>query len=244
MWMVTGLSLAVVAAAGVQLGFRSASIPAAEHRYATALGGRQDITLADGSQVTLNTRTSVRAAVTSTERQFWLEQGEAFFAIRPDPQHPFVIVAGNDRITVLGTKFSVRYEGGHTRVTVLEGRVRLDQVGRSSKPLPTSVTLARNQSAVSQAGGIAVAAMTPEQAQSTLGWRQGLIAFDNQPLADIAAEFNRYSARQLVVDGPAADLKLSGSLTIDNVDAFVRLIDTGFGVTAREHDGKIHLSMK
>jgi transmembrane sensor len=69
-----------------------------EDKFITAVGARQDVTLADGSRVTLNTRTKARALVTSEERKFWLDSGEAFFEIQHDPKHPFVITAGGDRI--------------------------------------------------------------------------------------------------------------------------------------------------
>ena len=242
--VLAGISLAALVAISASLLIKP-QVASVEQRYATAVGDRKDLTLADGSRVTLNTRTTARAAVSAEQRQFWLDEGEAFFDVRPDPRRPFVVTAGHDRITVLGTKFSVRYENGRTRVSVVEGRVRLDKFGTGKdRAPPASATLVGNQVAIAQAGSVAVSATTPEQAQRELGWRKGLIEFENKPLADIAMDFNRYSRRQLVVEGEAAELKLSGRLSIDNVDAFVRLIHTGYGVAAREDAGKIYLSKK
>jgi transmembrane sensor len=242
---VAGISLVALLSVSAVLVFQTRFAPAGEQRYITAVGDRKDLTLADGSRVTLNTRTTARAAVTAQQRLFWLDQGEAFFDVRPDPRHPFVITAGHERMTVLGTKFSVRYEQGRTQVNVVEGRVKLEKVGtQKGRVGPESATLAPNQVAIAQAESVVVAAITPEQAQRELAWRKGIIEFENQPLADVATEFNRYSRRQLVVVGDAANLKLSGRLANDNVDAFVRMIHTGFGVVAREREGKIYLSMK
>jgi transmembrane sensor len=245
MQVFAGLSIAALVAVSANIFINSGHVPVGQERFATAVGARQDLTLADGSHVTLNTRTTARTAVTQDRRQFWLDEGEAFFDVRPDPRRPFVIVAGSDRITVLGTKFSVRHENGSTRVAVVEGRVRLDKGNLpKDKPSTASAILTRNDVAVTQAAGVAVTSTTPDEAQRELSWRQGVIEFENEPLAGIAVEFNRYSRRQLVVEGDAAQLKLSGRLAIDNLDAFLRLIDTGFGVKARQDKEKIYLSMK
>jgi transmembrane sensor len=98
-------------------------------RYATAVGGRRTIALPDGSRVELNTATEVRSAVTPDSRIFWLDRGEAYFEVAHAADHPFVVHAGPRTITVLGTKFSVRRDGNRVSVSVVEGRVRVDQAG-------------------------------------------------------------------------------------------------------------------
>jgi transmembrane sensor len=242
--LLAGLVVACLLVISAGLVWKFGNAPPGEEKFATAVGARQELTLADGSHVMLNTRTRGRAVISSGERQFWLDEGEAFFEIRHDPKHPFVVMAGRDRITVLGTKFSVRHEGGRTQVTVVEGRVKLDQAGSSGPDgSMTSTTLARNDSAVSQPGAVLVAAKTQEQTQQDLSWREGRLDFDNMTLSEIAAEFNRYNRRQLVVHDDASSLRLSGKFATSNVDGFVRLIHEGFGVVVRAGDEQIHLSM-
>src|SRR6185437_14233191 len=51
-------------------------------RYATPMGGREVITLFDGSQVELNTDTQIRIA--PGKRMAWVEKGEAYFQIKHD----------------------------------------------------------------------------------------------------------------------------------------------------------------
>jgi len=61
-----------------------------------------------------------------------LDSGEAYFDVVHDAKRPFTVYAGNRRITDIGTKFSVFRNGDDVRVTVREGRVRvevLDQMG-------------------------------------------------------------------------------------------------------------------
>ncbi|WP_457326204.1 FecR family protein [Roseateles sp. P5_E11] len=242
-WMGIAASIMFLGVVGLvaNLGVRGPS----EEQFITAIGARQDITLSDGSRVTLNTRTKARALVNSGERKFWLDSGEAFFEIQHDPVHPFVITAGGDRITVLGTKFSVRHEDGRTQVTVLEGRVRLDRVDRAGTERPSaSTTLTKNDAAVSQVDSVMVATKSDVQTQKDLSWREGRLEFENVPLREIAAEFNRYNRRQLIVNEDAAALRLSVRFDPHNIDGFVRLIQTGFGVVAHSEGDEVRLSMK
>ncbi|HFL6955517.1 TPA: FecR domain-containing protein, partial [Stenotrophomonas maltophilia] len=95
-------------------------------RYTTEVGGREVMALSDGSRVELNTHTELRAQVDPSLRHVWLDKGEAFFDVKPDPAHPFVIHAGDHKVVVLGTKFSVRQERERLEVAVLEGKVRVE----------------------------------------------------------------------------------------------------------------------
>jgi transmembrane sensor len=242
--LVAGFASACAVVLSIGLVWKLGHGPSDEVRFATAIGAQQQVALADGSRVMLNTRTRARAVVNASERRFWLDEGEAFFEIQHDPAHPFVVTAGRDRITVLGTKFSVRHEDGRTQVTVVEGRVRLDRAGSPARVASQpATTLARNDSAVSQMGGVLVETKTQEQTQQDLSWREGRIEFDNLTLPEIAAEFNRYNRRQLVVSADASGLRLSGRFDTHNVDGFVRLIHSGFAVVVREEGEKIELSM-
>lgn len=245
-WRASIAGLACMLIMGSAALWRAASPRSDEDHYVTAIGARQSLTLNDGSKVVLNTRTRARAAVTPDSRTFWLDEGEAFFDIHPDPNHPFVVNAGGDRITVLGTKFSVRREQGRTQVIVLEGRVKLEHAahhGGAAQPADIAPTLAKNDSAVAQEGGVLIAAKTATQTLQQLSWREGRLEFDDLSLADIATEFNRYNRRQLVVHGDAAHIKLSGRFESYNIDGLVRLMREGFGVKVQEEGDRIHLSL-
>jgi transmembrane sensor len=239
-WRWAAAAALLMSAGSLWFGLRA---PAGEERYSTPVGGLEAITLADGSRVTLNTRTRARALINEQERKVWLDEGEAFFEVQPDPARPFVVAAGGDRITVLGTKFNVRREGGRTQVVVLEGRVRLDRAdaaGSEAKAAPTVIT--HNDAAVAQSGGVLVMAKTAEQVQQDLSWRQGRLAFDHMTLGEIAAEFNRYNRRQIVVEGDAAELRLGGSFDAHNVEGFARLMHEGFGLKVDIGGERIRLS--
>jgi transmembrane sensor len=218
--------------------------------YHTEVGAMQAVPLPDGSRMTLNTNTKLQVDVTPTERRVILSRGEAFFEVAKDPTRPFVVMAGDRRVVAVGTQFSVRREGNELRVLVTEGMVRLEN---STSPAATSQSAgsARPDQRMLTAGTIAradadavlVREQTVGQVEQLLSWRNGYLVFDNTPLSEAVAEFNRYNERQVVIEDPqVAEIAVGGNFRATNVDAFVRLIATDNSITAKEEDDKIILS--
>ena len=229
-----GLSLCVlVAAVGTSLMYKQTS-----QTYMTEHGQRESIILADGSQLTLNTATKLRTAVNKQARQVWLDRGEAYFDIAHDPQHPFIIHAGKQTVTVLGTKFSLYRDGDRLRVAVVEGRVQV-QGGEQSRP----ALLTRNHAAVADAGNVLVTTESSQQLSASLGWLQGKLVFNDVSLAEAARQFNRYGHKQLVIkDEAAAHISIGGVFDAANVEAFARLLHAGFGLTMQTEGDDILIS--
>jgi transmembrane sensor len=207
--------------------------------YRTAVGGTETVPLADGSVVTLNTDTEIRVALTRTARTVSLD-GEAFFEVAKDPVRPFVVDVGNERVTAVGTKFSVRREGESVRVAVTEGHVLVEAKANTAQPL---AHLAPGDVASADAGGILVRQKPIAQVEAEyLTWRQGYISFRDTPLGDVVKELNRYNVRKIKVTDPAvAAIRIGGEFRVANVDAFLRLIQQGAPVRVSEQGGYIVL---
>lgn len=207
--------------------------------YATARGQRESVMLADGSKLTLNTATQLRTEVTPQSRQVWLQSGEAFFDIAHDAQRPFVIHAGKQRVTVLGTKFSLQRDGDKLRVTVLEGRVQVQDELGGSRP----TVLARADTAVAEAHNLLVTKVSPQQLSARLGWLQGKLVLSDVTLAEAARQFNRYGDKQLVIkDAAAGRIVIGGVFEAGNVEAFARLLHAGFGLQVQVVGEEIQVS--
>lgn len=206
--------------------------------FETAIGGHESVALQDGSRVELNTNTRLTARISEETRTVELERGEAYFEIAHDETRPFIVEAGDRRVTVLGTKFTVRREAGEVEVIVTEGKVRIDWLDAESLAAPTVVekgarVLAREEATL-------VAAVSAERLNAELGWRQGLLIFDEMDLEAVAAEFNRYNRIQIeVADPDAAAIRIGGSFRAENVDAFARLLKDGFGLKIERRENKI-----
>jgi transmembrane sensor len=231
------LAAALVVACALGTLFKLSRDPA-PRRYATRVGESHAIALPDGSRITLNTGTRLRASASMRDgvRHVWLDGGEAYFDVAHDPGHPFVIDAGSSRVTVLGTRFTVRHDGPRTTVLVAQGHVRVSDSGKT-------VDLVQDEETTARAGGFSSITHSPVETEHRLAWREGRLVFDATTLTDAIAEFNRYNERQLVIADPAVGrLVIGGSFAPANIDGFVRLLEQGFALRAEHRGNTIAIS--
>jgi transmembrane sensor len=236
-WRPLAVAASLVAAIAVGTMMVTGSPSPQAKTYATDVGGRESVPLADGSRMELNTSTTVRARVTRGQRQVWLDRGEAYFEVAHDARRPFTIMAGPRRVVVVGTRFSVRHDGGRVAVAVVDGRVRVEP-GRPGMPAATQV-LTRGDVILVDGSSIILTHKPVEQVAEALSWRTGMLTFDQTTLADAAAEFNRYNRKQVVVRGKAAGLRIGGAFEAGNVDAFARLLRQAYGLEVDDDGARV-----
>lgn len=182
--------------------------------YATPIGGHEIVRFADGTQVELNTNTVVRATMTSQQRMVWLEKGEAYFQVHHDAARPMVVIAGDRRITDLGTQFLVRREPGALKVVLFEGSIRLG----ATKLVP-------GEEATATATSMSVAHKSVEELTNEIAWRDGVLVFKHATLADAAKAFNRYNTQKLVfADNVVAQETVGGTFRTNDAKAFAAVI--------------------
>jgi transmembrane sensor len=208
--------------------------------YRTAIGGIAAISMKDGSTVTLNTNSDIRVALSETERRVDLEQGEAFFEVAKDPNRPFIVRVGDQRVIAVGTKFSVRRESNHVRVIVTEGRVRVEH---SEPQHPAEVVLvSAGGVAVAGVAGVLVQDKSLSDAEEGLSWREGIVVFRETLLSDAVAEFNRYNTRQIYIEDPAlGSMRIGGHFRTHNAEGFVRLLADAFPIRVEDNESRIIL---
>jgi transmembrane sensor len=194
-----------------------------EQRFSTPIGGYEAVALSDGSRIELNTNTVLRTRMDGNQRTITLDKGEAFFTVKHDAAHPFVVMVGEHRITDLGTKFTVRRETGGMEVTLLEGRVRLGKIGGKSQ----LALLQPGDKAVATADSLFVTKRPARELETDLSWRRGVLVFHHTALAEAAAELNRYNRTKIIIGDPeSARLTMTGAFPANDI--------TAFAVTARE----------
>lgn len=214
----------------------------ARKTYSTVIAGRQTVPLTDGSTVELNTSTQLRAAINTHRRDVWLDRGEAYFEVAHDAQHPFVVHAGPKTITVVGTKFSVRRDGDRVEVAVVEGKVRVADTLQIAGE-PSTPSLVRGGMIIARGPSTLIKSNDIEAVNNELGWREGKLIFQQSDLREVAAEFNRYNRKKLVVEDQAtAAMRIGGTFEARNIDAFAELLREAYGLQV-DSDGetiKIH----
>lgn len=233
-WFLSAAAAVVVAVIGVSIGIY-ASWPS-DVVYQTPVGGREIITLADGSQIELNTNTVLETQITKDTRSVRLVRGEAYFHIRHDETRPFVVEASGKRITDIGTVFTVRDDAGSVRVALLEGEARFDAGG---KP----VVMKPGDKIIATADQLTVSHNSPQTLAADLGWRRGVVIFKRTSLAQVAAEFNRYNETKLVIADPqVAKLTVGGTFPANNVELFGRMASEILGLCVVRRENKIAIS--
>jgi transmembrane sensor len=214
--------------------------------YQTAHGEQRVAQLPDGSEVHLNTDSSVVVRYTRKERVLDLARGQAFFTVANEDGRRFRVAAGDAQVLAVGTQFDVYRALDGTVVTVVEGTVGV-LVGELPPPdmgeLPVNATLvqAGYQLRV-DAEGVS-AQPTPVDVRQAVAWQQRKIAFEQRPLGEVADEFNRYGSIPIEIDDAALRaLPISGVFDADDVDSFVAFLQTLDGVRVERTDARIHVS--
>ena len=209
--------------------------------YSTGVGVRETITLPDGSQIELNTDTSVRVAEAALHRNVVLDRGEAFFQIKHDAAHPFVVTAGNSRVVDLGTKFTVRAETGRVEVALVEGRARIEPLEGNTRG--RIATLAPGDVAVAEKDSLHVRTLPTRDLADDLGWRRGVLIFRRTTLSEAAAQFNRYNTHKLIVpDASVAELQLGGTFQSNNPELFARIARDVLGLRIQNRGSETVIS--
>src|SRR5260370_12988010 len=107
---------------------RSVAQAPAMREYATPRGRRAVLRLLDGTEITLNADSKLRAPVSFAARQrnVYLE-GEAYFSVVHDAARPFIVHTASGAIQDIGTRFGVHAYGDaeRERVAAGEGAVAL-----------------------------------------------------------------------------------------------------------------------
>ncbi len=235
------IAAALGIAAVIGLGAAHYIMQPRDRLYTTAVGGREMVSFADGTKVELNTDTVLRARMTTNRRTIWLEKGEAYFQVKHDPKHPFVVFAGDHRITDLGTKFLVRRDPGRLEVALMEGRVRFGAIDAS--PKSKSALLVPGDVVTATASTMFVTHKSKPALARQLGWQHGMLVFDNMTLADAANEFNRYNRQKLVIaDQNVARLTIVGTFHTTDVKAFIDVAEDVFKLHVENNGNEIVIS--
>lgn len=215
-------------------GWLAGWVPDSYHRY-SADASIQRLTLADGSEVELNLGSRLSYANFIDQRRVDLSRGEAYFHVARDPQHPFVVNAGEGSITVTGTRFNVWTYQDNVVVTVTEGSVKV----RSARHGNDS-NLSPGMQAAFAPGDLQprVGAADPSKA---LAWRDGKLVLDDLPLAEALPLINRYLDAPLVLDDArVGEQRIGGIYSTQDIGNLVKALPKVLPIRlAAQDDGRL-----
>lgn len=229
----------VLAAAGI--------LDVAFRKVITPRGKTFEVTLSDGTQVTLNADSKFTFPANflgKPERIVQLE-GEAFFKVAKDAKHPFIVVTPSITTTVLGTEFVVKaYAEGNPQVTLLSGSVKVNKTGA---PSAKSVILTpKQQLQLSSDTHTMDVLNVGDQAFLSLKWKDDIFSFNHTSLMEAIQEMGRWynvgveiSDNSLIKE--TITLEISRKVSLED---FVNSINLTHNLSAILDDGKIIICPK
>lgn len=230
--------------------------------YSTGIGEQRTLVLADGSTVVLDALTTVGVRFSKTARVVDLIKGQAYFHDTYDPGRPFEVRSNEATIRAIGTQFNVQTQQDGVVVTVVEGKVAVAEPSQMENP-DTSARISSTTDdqtslrprslahvVVSAGEQITLSAQLlrkPAQANvsAATAWMQKRLIFDNTPLEEVAAQFNLYSSRQLVIVDPALrSVGISGVYSSADPASLIGFLRAQPTLLVTEKNNEIRVSLR
>jgi transmembrane sensor len=242
--------LATLLVAGAVLLYRAPEASGHLDTFVTGVAEHSDITLPDGSHVQLGARSKVTIDYTRQRRELRLVRGEAYFAVRKDPNRPFLVDVLNGTITALGTAFDVRTTNKRVVVAVADGSVRVDSTaGTAASQAVDPATahaltkLTRGQSIAfeSDATGTALSAgaVTQIDPDQSARWREGWLIYRDEALRDVIADVGRYTNLRIVMAQNVDPKHFTGVVHKDSITEWLQSLPQVFPVTIQSDGDQV-----
>jgi|GEM_PF-1970937 len=217
--------------------------------YETSKGQTQVLQLADGSVLRLDADTRLRVQVTHFSRRIWVDRGRARLEVTPDGAHALNVFVGDRQVIAAGGILSVEHLGNQTAVTMLSGTARIDYVPSSLLQFARlqsdafSTTIDSHEELVSY-DATPQAVVRPADPNVDDVWKNGLLAFDNEPIAITIARVNRYASHPVTLDRLNRSVRVSGIYRTGDTRAFVEGVCAVANLSYREENGAYKITDK
>lgn len=186
--------------------------------YRSPVGQRRHLTLDDGSQLHLNTRSAADVRFDGQQRLVRLQEGELLLEVINDPR-PLRLATAQGELHLHSGRFDVRQFDGFSLVSVFSGSASV-----AGTPL-----LAGHQARFARGGWQAVAPLDPNRA----AWVEGMLVVSQMRLGDFLAELSRYRLGQLGCSERVADLRISGSYPLADSERILEMLEVTLPVKVR-----------
>jgi transmembrane sensor len=194
---------------------------------------RKQLTLPDGSKVTLNANTKIKVSDNWSDkhvREVWLD-GEAFFEVvkkQNTGAAKFIVHTPELNVEVLGTAFNVKARRGATEVVLQSGKVRLNK----EKDANFKEIIMNPGERVRVVEDAPKPILTPKvETERVTAWTNGKIIFDNTPLSEVAKAIEDHFGYQVILEDKSLVTKLyTGELLTDSPDIFFTVLSKTLGI--------------
>jgi transmembrane sensor len=181
----------------------------------TSKGQQSQIELPDGSKVWLNAASKLKFPthfIGQDYRTVELE-GEAYFEVAKDKQHPFIVRSAQQEITVLGTHFNVSSyaDDDLNKTTLIEGSVLIKPIGKLSHNTSVQVLpMKPGDQAISNGSSLKVIQVDTEP---TIAWKNNKFMFERQKIKEVMKMIERWYDIEVVYQGDVPEDYFTGSMS-------------------------------
>jgi len=218
------------------IGNRNAKSDNSTTTISCAFGDKSSIVLPDSSKVWLNSgsKLTFNADFKSGARKVVLE-GEAFFSVSKDKDHPFRVKTKDIDIEVLGTKFNVKAYPDETSVstTLVEGSLEISSQYENTRIKPDQKLVFSRENKK----------MTLREIKDTSAdteWKDGRLVFRNESLGELAPKLRRWFDVDIVfADERAKQRRFTGVLERESILEVISYFDLSKYVQCRIQGNKI-----
>lgn len=157
--------------------------------FSVPLGSRSKVLLADGTEVSLNSGSELKYSSNfSDENRVVSLSGEAFFHVKSDPEHPFIVKTNDFDVKVTGTQFNVcTYgENNYSSTTLAEGKIELqiDGSNQNFEIKPGEKFELDRQTRTYK--------LEDSDVESEIAWKDGEFIFRNIPFPELVKRLERW----------------------------------------------------
>ncbi|MDG1753103.1 MAG: FecR domain-containing protein [Thalassotalea sp.] len=211
--------------------------------YQTKIGEKNNLLLADGSKVTLNTHSKIIVNYNQGHRNIDLIYGEAQFDVAKDKTRPFTVTSGSKSFTALGTVFNIQKNNElDMELIVSEGKVLVSDhhnsntlasliENESQKPDSIMIITDGEKSIIENKTQKKTLKLSKAQAEQELSWQQGMLIFKGETLRQALSEVSRYTNVQFeIANDEVSNIKIAGYFKAGDINGLLESLADNFNI--------------
>lgn len=233
-----GIAASVIVLLGIGFGVFKFMQNSLQSNHIQTAYSQKSVELSDGTLVSLNGNSSLDYPKTFKGKTRIVKlMGEAYFDVKPDKVHPFIIETDQVRIKVLGTSFNVRTnnQNGDVEVLVNSGKVQFQDLKNPNQ----SLILEKGDFASLKDQQINIHPITDV---NYLSWQSKMLQFNQTPLNEVIQTLNRTYAVQIELENNSMDqMLLTSKYNQLDVDALLKAMCLTFNLKQKTENNRIVL---
>ena len=202
--------------------------------FSTSFGEQLAVTLPDGSEVLLNSKSSL-----SYKKSDWFDgkrtlelNGEGYFKVQKGSK--FTVNSTNGNVSVLGTQFNVKTDVLYFEVLCYEGKVKVEN-NQETAILTQGLSFRKIGANTSEKGSFI---------NSKPNWVSGESSFNNTPLQFVLNELEKQYQVKISASNIDINTLFTGTFTNKNLDLALQTICVPLSIQFKITDDKVMLSKK